>query len=77
MLKIWDSENEGSRERWTPNSSKFNINSLNLVHMCEYKLPTNRLNVAQKSLAQVQILLVAFFFWGGGYIFWLTLYTYL
>ena len=51
MLKIGDSKNEGSREKWTPNSLKFDINSPNLVNMCGYKLPITGQNLAQKSLA--------------------------
>jgi len=39
MLKIRDSENEGSRKKWTPSSLNFNTNSPNLVHKCGYKFP--------------------------------------
>jgi len=52
MLKIWDSENESSCDKWTPNSLNFDVNSLNLVHMYKYKLPITGQNLVQKSLAQ-------------------------
>jgi len=50
-LKIWDSKNEDSREKWTPNSLNYNMNFPNSVHMSGYKLPITGQNLAEKGLA--------------------------
>ena len=41
-------------KKWTPNSLNFNTNSPNLVHMCEYKLPITRQNLAQNGLTHAK-----------------------
>jgi len=44
-------------KKLTPSLLNFNVNSLNLVLMCGYKLPITEQNLAQKGLAQANILL--------------------
>jgi len=47
MLKIRNSESEGTHEKRAHNLLNFNVNFPNLVRMCENKLQ----NLAQKGLA--------------------------
>ena len=56
-LKIRKGKNEGSREKWTPNSLNINVNSPNLLRICGYKLPITGQNLTHKGLAQAKVLL--------------------
>jgi len=61
MLKIRNCKNGGTHEKRIPNPLNFNVSSQNLVHKCGRKLPVTDQNLTQKGLAQVKILLRAFY----------------